>query len=311
MEIQSDAVRISPQKLNEKLISGKTFALIDTLPNDHFVAAHIPGARNACVFEVVFPGNVEAIVPGKDDEIIVYGSSGRSMDAATAAEKLARAGYGNVSILDGGLAGWQGGGFPVEGTNIDILSVSEEALRPADGDYRADIDESVVEWTGRNPGKKHYGTLPLTRGGLVVKNGSITGSFELDMKGIKTTDLAGDEYEPVLISHLESDDFFFVKLFPKALFNITATSPIDRSTPSSPNLEITGDLELRGNINSIRFPATLTPLPEGGMTIEAHFDIDRTRWQVIYGSARFFEHLGMHLVFDLISIQVHLVLLTG
>jgi hypothetical protein len=34
----------------------------------------------------------------------------------------------------------------------------------------------------------------------------------------------------------------------------------------------------------------------------AHFDFDRTRWNVIYGSSRFFEHLGMHLVFDLISI---------
>jgi len=32
--------------------------------------------------------------------------------------------------------------------------------------------------------------------------------------------------------------------------------------------------------------------------IEAHFDIDRTKWDIIYGSSRFFEHLGMHLVFD-------------
>jgi hypothetical protein len=46
------------------------------------------------------------------------------------------------------------------------------------------------------------------------------------------------------------------------------------------------------------------------MTIEAHFDIDRTRWKVIYGSARFFEHLGMHLVFDPISIQIYLMLST-
>jgi len=41
--------------------------------------------------------------------------------------------------------------------------------------------------------------------------------------------------------------------------------------------------------------------------IITHFDMDRTRWGVIYGSSRFFEHLGMHLVFDLISFQIRLV----
>ncbi len=41
--------------------------------------------------------------------------------------------------------------------------------------------------------------------------------------------------------------------------------------------------------------------------LEGHFDIDRTRWKIIYGSTRFFEHLGMHKVFDLISIQVRIV----
>jgi rhodanese-related sulfurtransferase/polyisoprenoid-binding protein YceI len=308
MDSHFDISRISPQDLHERITRGDRLVLIDSLPNDHFNVVHIPDAQNACVFEVVFQSNVAAMVPGTDDEIVVYGASGRTLDAATAAEKLARAGYGNVSILDGGLAGWRENGYPVEGTNIDIGSTSTEDLGPGDGTYPVDIDQSVVEWTGRNPGKKHYGTLPLTKGSLAIKNGDISGSFELDMKGIKTIDLAGDEYEPVLISHLESDDFFFVKLFPKAVFNITAASPIDKSSPSSPNFDITGDLELRGNVNSITFPATLTPMPEGGMTIEAHFDIDRTRWKVIYGSARFFEHLGMHLVFDLISIQMHLVL---
>ena len=42
------------------------------------------------------------------------------------------------------------------------------------------------------------------------------------------------------------------------------------------------------------------------LTLEAHFDIDRTRWNVIYGSTRFFEHLGMHKVFDLISVQIRI-----
>jgi hypothetical protein len=35
--------------------------------------------------------------------------------------------------------------------------------------------------------------------------------------------------------------------------------------------------------------------------------MDRTRWNVIYGSTRFFEYLGMHKVFDLISFQIRIV----
>ena len=51
----------------------------------------------------------------------------------------------------------------------------------------------------------------------------------------------------------------------------------------------------------------ITNTDDHGLIAEAHFDIDRTRWNVIYGSTRFFEHIGMHLVFDLISFQVKLV----
>lgn len=55
------------------------------------------------------------------------------------------------------------------------------------------------------------------------------------------------------------------------------------------------------------FPATVTPLTDEMIGIEAHFDIDRTKWDIIYGSSRFFDHLGMHLVFDLTNIQLRMV----
>jgi hypothetical protein len=45
-----------------------------------------------------------------------------------------------------------------------------------------------------------------------------------------------------------------------------------------------------------------------GINLEAHFDLDRTEWGIIYGSARFFEHLGMHQVFEAISISLRLVM---
>jgi hypothetical protein len=45
---------------------------------------------------------------------------------------------------------------------------------------------------------------------------------------------------------------------------------------------------------------------DGSVSIEAPFDPDRTRWNALYGSSRFFEHPGMHLVYDLISIELRI-----
>ena len=66
-------------------------------------------------------------------------------------------------------------------------------------------------------------------------------------------------------------------------------------------------MNLRGVSADLEFDATVALIEDGSLIMEAHFDIDRTRWKVIYGSTRFFEHLGMHKVFDLISFQTRMV----
>jgi polyisoprenoid-binding protein YceI len=119
--------------------------------------------------------------------------------------------------------------------------------------------------------------------------------------------LEGDELQPVLVAHLKSDDFFFVKYFPSAVFNIQGGKLLQEPCLSSPNYEINGFLELRGIKAELSFLSTVSRTSDGGLAAEAHFDIDRTRWNIIYGSSRFFEHLGMHLVFDPISFQVRII----
>ena len=43
------------------------------------------------------------------------------------------------------------------------------------------------------------------------------------------------------------------------------------------------------------------------LALDAHFDIDRTRWNVNYGSGKLYDGLGMHLVNDDVSLQIRLV----
>jgi len=285
----------------------RSFILIDTLPNDHYQTAHLPRAKNACVFEITFPDQVEAVVSDKESKIILYGFSAETMDAATAAEKLLRAGYRDVTVLDGGIAQWRAAGFAIEGDRADAPDETGQELRFEDGKYDVDIEQSLIEWAGRNPNTKHFGTLRLSRGGVRIEGEKITGDFDLDMRSIVNMSLEGDELQPVLIAHLKSDDFFFVENFPKATFTIQQAVPAAAATLSAPNYVVAGTLSLRGIEGEVRFDATVSKLEDGVLAAEAHFDMDRTRWNVIYGSSRFFKHLGMHLVFDPISIQIKIV----
>ena len=297
---------IEAEEMYERLKKKDTTLLIDTLTSIHFEKVHLPGAHNACVFEVSFLEQVADIVGDKSAEIVLYGSSGKSMDALSAAEKLRREGYEKVSILNGGLETWRTRGYELDGSQPDMAD-PETVLQLDDGTYAVDIDLSLIEWSGRNPNTKHYGTVGLKGGQVVVNRSVIKGMFEIDMNSIDNTNLKGDELHSVLISHLKSDDFFFVTMFPSAVMTINEGRPVQIPYLSSPNYRFDATLELRGVKAQLPFEATVTKTEEGGLAAEAHFDIDRTDWEVIYGSTRFFENLGMHLVFDLISFQIKIV----
>jgi len=279
--------------------------LVDTLTADHFAKVHLPGALNACVFEVVFPVKIQELVKDRAQRVIVYGSSGASRDAIAAAEKLGRLGYQNVAVLAGGMKAWRDAGYPLEGE--DPSAVDEAApLRFEKRIYVVDTERSLIEWTGRNPSTAHYGNLRLTKGELQVVDGVLSGSFEMDIRSINNLNLEGDELQPVLIAHLLSDDFLFADRFPIVRFQLDAGRRLPNITMTAPNHLIEGTLSMRGAKGKIQFPATVNVLSDGGIVAEAHFDIDRTQWNILYCSSRFFEHLGMHLVFDLISLQVRI-----
>jgi rhodanese-related sulfurtransferase len=298
---------ILPQVLHDRLKEGEPIVLIDVMVDDHFRAVHLPGAINVCVYETIFLDNIAGLIPGKDAEIVIYGSSDRSLEAATAAEKLVGAGYCSVSVLQSGLKGWKASGYELEGEDIGIVDRVEPVLTYEDTRYSVDTGQSIIHWFGRNRNTTHHGTLRVYSGEIGIRDGKIEGAFEIDMTSIRDIDLEGDPLHPHLIAHLKSEDFFFVKLFPKAFFTIRSADQIEEVPSSLPNFRVNGIFEMRGLKNDIEFLATASPLEEGFIKIEAHFDIDRTRWGVLYGSSRFFEHLGYHLVYNPISLQVRLV----
>jgi polyisoprenoid-binding protein YceI/rhodanese-related sulfurtransferase len=303
MEIQN----LAPEILVEKIGRGQKIYLVDTLPDDHFQKVHLPGSRNACVYQVNFLSQVKNITEDPDAEIVVYGSSPRSRDATTAAEKLQRAGYRRLAVLHGGIEGWREIGQPLEGSAPDraVEPLTRVSLTP--GTFTLDVQQSTVGWTGRNRNSSHIGTVHFSSGRIAVTEAGFTGRLTVDMTSIENHNLAGDPLQPVLIAHLKSDDFFLVELFPEAAFTISEARLSDNPCATTANCDIVGGLSLRGVTRDLSFPATVTTSADA-IYLEAHFDLDRTAWGIIYGSARFFEHLGMHQVFEMITISLRLVL---
>jgi polyisoprenoid-binding protein YceI/rhodanese-related sulfurtransferase len=277
--------------------------LIDVrLDSDH-ACSRISGAVNNCVFEVAFPERMAELAADKTRAVCVYGADEGSLESRMAAEKLCRAGWEEVLDLREGLSGWRAAGFPVE----EAAPPTSHPTIPS-GAHALDLAESHVRWTGRNLLNKHEGTIRVSAGELRVESGRVAGGrFVLDMQGIECTDLVGDALHDVLIAHLKSDDFFDVEVFPEATFVITQTSLIDNASPGAPNLAVAGELTLKGITQPLEFEVCSGVTEEGKLAAQAAFSIDRTRWNVFYGSGKFFRNLGGHLVNDLIELELRVV----
>ena len=286
----------------QRLIADGSVSLIDVLLPEDFACRRIAGAGNACVYEMVFLERVAECVPDRDRAVVVYDDSGTTRAALSAKEKLERAGYRNVAILEGGLTAWLAAGYAVEqGTPLPSPVIG-------DGVYRIHTEKSVVEWTGRNINNRHYGRVAVSGGEVAVANGlPVSGRFVIDMNTITNLDLQDEGWRGMLHRHLKSEDFFDVEQYPTATFELSGAVVIAGSTPGTPNMEIAGSLTIKDTTHPLCFPAMVAPQEDGTLKAQAALDIDRTLWNVCYGSGRLFERLGMHLVNDLISIELFIV----
>ena len=300
-----DAREISCSELHTLLINESPPIVLDILPAEHYSKVRLPSAVNACVFDAKFLGLIRDLFRAFDDPIVIYGAGQESYDWSVAWKKLHHAGYTNLTVLKAGIEGWLVAGYPVDGTEQRIQK-EDSTFSIKDGRcWEIDTERSILEWQGRKNTGSHHGTIKVS-GNLYESHGELRGNIVVDMKTIQDLDLKGDPLKEVLESHLSSDDFFFTRLFPTAKFEIIETKNKKVQSITYPQIEAKGVLSIRGVSHSVEVPLLINELDETTISVETHFDIDRTRWGIIYGSSRFFKHLMYHKVFDIISAQCQL-----
>ncbi|MBY0424412.1 MAG: YceI family protein [Cytophagales bacterium] len=184
---------------------------------------------------------------------------------------------------------------------VALLAASFTAPK-ADVTYKADPAATSIVWTGKKVTGQHTGLVKLAKGTLVSDGKSFkSGSFDIDVASMTTTDLTG-EYADKLIGHLKSDDFFSTAKSPIATLVVTSFK-----LKSGNDYEATGKLTIKGITADITFPATIKTDAAGTVTADAIVKVDRTKYDIKYGSGKFFDNLGDKAIYDEFELAVKLV----
>lgn len=162
---------------------------------------------------------------------------------------------------------------------------------------KIDVAKSNIKWVGKKVTGSHDGTVNFKEGSLTWKGKKLTGgSFVVDMNSINVTDLKAGEGKEKLEGHLKNDDFFGTDKFPTGALKFTKVTE-----KSAGVYAVTADLTLKGVTKPVTFD-----LKTAGKTATANFSIDRTKYDIRYGSNSFFN-LGDKAINDEFDVAVSLV----
>ncbi len=166
---------------------------------------------------------------------------------------------------------------------------------------KVDAAKSSVKWLAKKVTGQHTGTIGIKEGNLVVEKDKITsGKVVIDMNSIVDLDLTDAGYNAKLIGHLKSPDFFEVATFP------TAELAINKVDSNGNSYTFSGNLTIKGITNPASFTATSVKVGKT-TTYTGTLAIDRSKFNVRYGSKSFFDNLGDKVINDEFTLDFVLV----
>lgn len=161
--------------------------------------------------------------------------------------------------------------------------------------------KTSLKWFATKVTGKHDGNVKLAKGSIVTDGKQVTGgSFDIDMTTITCNDLTDKETNAKFIGHMKSEDFFSVEKHKTAHFEITKVT-----AKGGNNFDVAGKMTIKGITHDVTFPATITTSAKA-VKANAKITLDRTLWDIRYGSGKFFEGLGDKVIHDDFVIELNL-----
>lgn len=169
--------------------------------------------------------------------------------------------------------------------------------------FKVDSQSSKLKWHATKVLGEHYGHVLIDNGWVKQDGDNFTGEFWIDMTSITCDDLTDPAINAKLIGHLKSDDFFSVNNHKMSSLKIVK---IAKKEYKDNNYVVVGDLTIKGITKQISFPVKID-FKNNTMTARAEFEINRTWWDIKYGSGNFFDGLGDSMINDNIQFTLNLV----
>ena len=176
-----------------------------------------------------------------------------------------------------------------------LLVLSFFMMLPAHAEKKkVNTVKSTIIWTGKKVTGQHHGSVQLESGWFKIEDNKIVdGNFVIDMKSIIDDDQEGD-MKAKLEKHLKSDDFFGVEKHPTSTLKITGSDAINAI-----GFNISGDLTIKGITHPVNFKAK-----EIDGKYIATLVVDRSKYDVRYRSASFFDNLGDKVIYDDFTLEI-------
>jgi polyisoprenoid-binding protein YceI len=157
--------------------------------------------------------------------------------------------------------------------------------------------KSNINWLGKKVTGEHGGTINIKEGNLIFKGNNLTGGTVIvDMTSMVATDLKPGQGKENLEGHLKSADFFGTEKYPtsKIVFKKVVSKGKNTYTVSA-------DLSIKEKTNPVTFDIIIN-----GNKATTALKVDRTKFDIKYGSGSFFDNLGDKAISDDFELNVTL-----
>lgn len=161
---------------------------------------------------------------------------------------------------------------------------------------------STVNWTGKKVLGLHTGTINVAEGYIdISEKGIKNGEIIIDMTSIVITDIDDPKTNGDFLAHLQNDDFFSVDKFKTSKLTIAEAEKKENNS-----FLLKGNLTIKDITHPVSFTATVEVLTDFLHSL-GEIVIDRTQYNIRYGSGRFLQNLGDSLIYDDFVLQFKLI----
>ena len=161
---------------------------------------------------------------------------------------------------------------------------------------------STVNWTGKKVLGLHTGSINIASGFIEIIDDTIVGGeILIDMTSIVITDIDDKKTKQEFFEHLLNDDFFSVEKFQTSKLVINSPSTIENTKS-----KIEATLTIKDISHPVNFKATVE-IFTNTLHSMGEIVIDRTMYNIRYGSGKFIDNLGDKLIYDDFVLQFKIV----